>query len=196
MAQEQQAGSRRRRVDAARNREAILSTAQQVFVQRPDAGLAEVARASGLTRTTVYAHFTSREQLLDELQARAVERTVALIDASDQAGLPASEALVRVLAASWQQVGQHARLLAAAGRLDERPGGRHAPIAERLLALIRRGRNEGAFRADVPEEWLLITYFALVHAAGREVAEGSVRPADAELWLGCTLLGAWAPQPG
>jgi TetR/AcrR family transcriptional repressor of mexCD-oprJ operon len=183
-----------RRADAVRNREAILDAALQVLVRRPDAGLAEVARACGLTRTTVYAHFAGREQLLEELLTRAVRETVALIDASDPGSGPAQDALLRVLAASWQQVSAHAPLVDTVGRvLGDRVEELHAPVADRLLALVRRGRLEGAFRGDVPEGWQLSVYFALVHAAGRDLAASTADAADVEHWLGRSLLGAFAP---
>jgi len=35
--------------------------------------MADIARASGLVRTTVYAHFPTREALIDALLARALE---------------------------------------------------------------------------------------------------------------------------
>ena len=194
MSKESRTDEPQRRADAVRNREAILDAAFEVFARRPQAGLAEVARTSGLTRPTVYAHFTSREQLLEELQKRAVEETVARIDAGDPGEGPAQDALLRVLGASWQQVSRHARLIDTVDHaLGERSVGLHAPVADRLLALIRRGRKERVFRDDVPEQWLLTTYFALVHAAGRDVATGAAEPAQIEQWLGGTLLGAFAP---
>jgi TetR/AcrR family transcriptional regulator, mexCD-oprJ operon repressor len=190
-------GPGRRRADAVRNREAILAAGLEVLTRRPDAGLAEIARAGGVTRTTVYAHFDTREQLVEELLRSAVARTVRAIDDSDPDSGPSGEALLRILAASWQGV---ARLAALADTLAVTLGPRveqlHAPVRERLAALVDRGRREGAFRADVPEGWLLTVYFALVHAAAREVAAGLVDPPDAEQALCRTLLGAFAPPAG
>ncbi len=34
-----------------------------------------------------------------------------------------------------------------------------------VLALIERGRREGAFRTDLPPDWLAAMYFTLVHGA-------------------------------
>jgi AcrR family transcriptional regulator len=162
-----------------------------VLTHKPDAGLAEVARASGLTRTTVYAHFATREELLEELAARALAETVRALDAAEPEVGPADEALLRVLKASWQQVGSQARLLDMIGSaLGPRAGEMHAPVRERLLKLIRRGRREGTFRRDVPERWLMTTYFTLVHAAGHEVAVGNATSGEAEKALSNLLLGA------
>jgi TetR/AcrR family transcriptional repressor of mexCD-oprJ operon len=38
-----------------------------------------------------------------------------------------------------------------------------------LKRLIERGREEGAFRTDLPAQWLHASFFALLHAAADEV---------------------------
>jgi AcrR family transcriptional regulator len=180
------------RADAQRNREAVLAAGLQVLSRRPDAGLAEVARACGLTRTTVYAHFANREQLLEALVGSAVNATVQELDGSDPDHGPADQALLRVIEASWQQLATYGPLLRTAVEvLGERLRDLHAPLLERLQALVRRGRSQGIFRSDVPETWLMSTYFALVHAAGHDVAAGALDPDEAEQVLQCTLLGAF-----
>jgi AcrR family transcriptional regulator len=191
-------GTPQRRADALRNREAILAAGFDVLGRRPESGLAEIAKASGLTRTTVYAHFATREQLLEELLRRAVAETARAMDRSDPGSGPAGDALLRVLAASWHEVARHANLAETVARtLGGRAEQLHAPVRDRLTALIQRGRREGTFRDDVSERWLLTTYFALVHAAGREVATGAVDPRSAEQALGTTLLAAFAsPMDG
>jgi TetR/AcrR family transcriptional regulator, mexCD-oprJ operon repressor len=182
----------RRRADAIRNREAILAAGFEVLSRQPDAGLTEIARVSGLTRTTVYAHFPAREDLLAELLRRAVQQAVHAIDTADPARGPAEAALQRVLAASWQQVASHAQLTEAIGHiLGERAAELHAPVEQRLSELVKRGRRDGAFRRDVPVRWLLTVYFALVHAAGRDVATGTSTASQAERSLLPTLLGAF-----
>jgi TetR/AcrR family transcriptional regulator, mexCD-oprJ operon repressor len=99
---------------------------------------------------------------------------------------------LRPLAASWQQVARHAQLTEAIGRiLGERAAALHAPVEQRLSELINRGRRDGAFRHDVAVRWLLAVYFALVHAAGREVATGASTAGEAERSLLLTLLGAF-----
>ena len=62
----------RRRGDAERNVERILDAAIELLAVQPTASMAEVARASGLVRATVYGHFPSREALIDAITDRAV----------------------------------------------------------------------------------------------------------------------------
>lgn len=56
-----------RRVDARRNREQILEAAGRLLIQSPDATLGDIAAAAGVSRSTVYRHFRTRQALRDEL---------------------------------------------------------------------------------------------------------------------------------
>lgn len=52
------------RRDAAKNRANLLDAARQVFAaQGPDAAFDEIARAAGVSRTTLYRNFATREEL-------------------------------------------------------------------------------------------------------------------------------------
>jgi AcrR family transcriptional regulator len=82
-------GGDRRRSDATRNREAILAAGFEVLSGKPDdAGLAEIARFSGLTRTTVYAHIPTREDLLAE-DAPVEQRLSELVNRGRREGASA-----------------------------------------------------------------------------------------------------------
>jgi hypothetical protein len=121
---------------------------------------------------------------------------VRAIDAADPARGTAEAALQRVLAASWQQIARHAQLTEAISRtLGTRAAELHSPVEQRLSELVNRDRREGAFCNDVPVQWLLTVYFALVHVAGREVANGASTASGAERSLLPTLLGAFGAPP-
>ena len=57
-----------RRTDAARNREAILDAARGLLGEGSEVSMAAVARAAGVGRSTIYRHFTGRDDLLEALQ--------------------------------------------------------------------------------------------------------------------------------
>jgi serine phosphatase RsbU (regulator of sigma subunit)/DNA-binding transcriptional ArsR family regulator len=58
------------RADAARNRERILEAAGKLLEQSPGASLGEIATAAGVSRSTIYRHFTDRDGLLEEIGER------------------------------------------------------------------------------------------------------------------------------
>jgi TetR/AcrR family transcriptional repressor of mexCD-oprJ operon len=62
--------------------------------------------------------------------------------------------------------------------------------------LVERGRREGAFRTDVPGEWLLACSYALVHAAADEVRAGRLDAASAPGVLSVSLRDLFVNRPG
>jgi TetR/AcrR family transcriptional regulator, mexCD-oprJ operon repressor len=48
-----------------------------------------------------------------------------------------------------------------------------------IRRLVDRGRREGAFRTDLPADWLVTTCFALLHACGDQVRAGAMSSAEA-----------------
>lgn len=58
------------RADATRNRERILEAANKLLEQSPGASLGEIATAAGVSRSTIYRHFTDRDGLVKEIGER------------------------------------------------------------------------------------------------------------------------------
>jgi AcrR family transcriptional regulator len=171
----------RRRADAERSIAAILDAAVDVLSERPEASMEDIATAAGVSRQTVYAHYSSREALLDAVSNRAMAQAVAAIDAAEPELGPPAEALERLIAASWETVSRHARLLESmhAQRNEEELHAFHAPILVRFERLIRRGRRAGAFDRQQPIPWLLSTVLSLSHGAAAEVRAGRMTTDDA-----------------
>ena len=164
------------RADAERSVAAILDAAVQILAERPDAGLAAIAKAAGVARQTVYAHFDSREALLNAVAERALAQTLEAIDAAEPERGDADEALARLTAAWWASVARHARVLEAlATALPSRDEVHafHAPVLARVEALAARGSFAGEPR------WLATGFLALMHAAAEEVATGRMPEAVA-----------------
>jgi AcrR family transcriptional regulator len=165
---------RRRRADAERSIAAILDAAIPLLGERPDASMEDIAEAAGVTRQTVYAHFSSRDALLGAVVARVTEQVAAAIDAAELDRGSATDALVRFVETSWQILERTPLLL----RLPVVPVGpreeldRHEPITSRLAELIRRGQRGGEFDREMSPEWLLAATIALGHAAGEQVSAG------------------------
>jgi AcrR family transcriptional regulator len=172
----------RRRADAERSIAAILDAAERVLADRPDASMSDIAAAAGLTRQTLYAHHRSREALLESVAERALRQTVEAIEAAEPQRGPPVEALARLTEAWWRAVSRHVRVLeglAAAYPSTEAIHALHAPILDRLLALIRRGQRSREFDPDVPAGWLAVAFLGLMHTTADEVAAGRLGKADA-----------------
>ncbi|WP_280298797.1 TetR/AcrR family transcriptional regulator [Nocardia neocaledoniensis] len=183
-------GSRepKRRADAARSRAAVLDAATRLLATHPDAGMAAIAAEAGVTRQTVYAHFASRDELVDAVITHTTERAVAAMREADLDSGPAREALLRMLAVGWRffRVAPLAHHVGAFAR--QRDEDRQLPVNDRLLRLIRRGQQAGEFDDTPSAAWLAAAIVAVSHAAGDEVRAGRMAQPEAEQALRESVL--------
>jgi AcrR family transcriptional regulator len=188
---------RRRRADAERSIASIVSAAVEIFSRRPDASMTEIAAAAGVGRVTLYAHFPSREVLLEAAVEQAVAHASAALHAADIDDGSAVRALGRLVRSGWSSIERYQGLLAAGGELSPaRLRARHAGVLTRIERLIARGQAAGEFRTDVPREWLVTVCYSLFHAAAQEVREGRLDAATATEVLEATLVVALTSRPG
>src|SRR5215211_7210920 len=131
-----------RRAVAERNVEAILDGAERLLQRGKQASVSAVAAEAGVSRVTVYAHFPGREQLVEALVARAIRRASKAIEAAEPDRGPPVDALRRVLAAGWEELGRHEEIArAAAAELSADAMRRaHETARELIRRLVDRGR--------------------------------------------------------
>jgi AcrR family transcriptional regulator len=161
---------------AERNLEAILDAAERLLARHETPSISAVAAEAGVSRPTVYAHFPDRRQLLEALVERTVGRVMDAVRSAEPERGPAREAARRLIGASWSHLARH-QDMAAASAADLSPDAMrraHGAARATILALVNRGRDEGAFRTDLPSEWLVTASLALIHGAAEEVRAGSL----------------------
>jgi len=156
-----------RRAIAERNDAAIADAALRLLERRRALSMAAIAAEAGVSRQTLYAHHKTIGDVLAGVVDRAGAPALEGFEAAEaEHGDPAA-ALERMVAASWGRLtGLGALKQASEEHLPaERVHRAHAPLMERVLALVERGQASGAFRGDLDPGWLVTVYFALVHAA-------------------------------
>jgi len=188
---------RRRRADAERSIASIVDAAVDGFSHRPDVSMTEIAAAAGVGRVTLYAHFPSREALLEAAVEAAVAHASSAIDDADIDEGSAIRALGRLVRTGWSSIERYQGLLAVSGDLSHsRLRSHHSGVLFRIERLVARGQTAGEFRTDLPRAWLVTVCYSLFHAAANEVREGRLDAASATAVLEATLIGALAtPRP-
>ncbi len=185
-----------RRAVAERNVGAILDAAEQLLEEAAPTSIAAVAPRAGVSRPTVYAHYATREVLLEAVVERAVTRAAAAFDEATANASSATDALMRAVTSSWIKLSRHTAIAqAAAAQLSGEVLRRtHEGGLSHIRRMVDRGRETGEFRTDVPAEWLVSVFHALLHVAGDDVRAGRLENDTALDALTATLLSAFTPD--
>ena len=137
------------RADFRANRQAILDAARSALAEDSRASIETIAIAAGLSRRTLYGHFTDRDELIRELIVTGAQRFNAI--AEDIHDDDARLALARLASALWNEAA-HVQF-AAALALDEahvaQTAKALAPLRQSVAALVARGQGDGSFRTDI-----------------------------------------------
>ena len=180
----------RRRADAQRNLAAITGAARELLRHGTLPPMGEIAAAAGVGRVTLYAHFASREALLEAVVSRAITETDQALAGLALHDGPAEIALTRLVETSWPILDSHRtiRSAAVAELGPEALRGQHDRVAHHIDRLIARGQDEGVFRTDLPRPWLVTIFFTVPHAAADEVSADRLDARAAPDMLVATLL--------
>jgi AcrR family transcriptional regulator len=168
--------------------EQILDAAAEVLAKRPDATLQSIAKAAGISRTTIFHRYPARDDLLEALG----QDTLASIGVV-MARVPNSEvgdvaAVMSEVTRGLMPLGPRTvflRVVPGWGNgLDEHWESAVTPLA----VYIHQAQAIGMLRTDQPARWLTASYIGLLFAAWDEIAEGELGTAQAarlvtETWL-------------
>src|SRR5215469_5670444 len=170
---------RKQRADARASIAGILAAATETLNRDPAASVEDIARAAGVSRQTVYAHFRSRDALLDAVLSQAAAEAAAAFDGAGLDDLPPAAALVRLLDTGWQIAARYPFAWHLPAVSPKQDASRHAPVLERMLDLIRRGQESGDMDPTLSPSWLLAASMALGRAAEDEVKGGRMSTEEA-----------------
>jgi AcrR family transcriptional regulator len=139
-----------RRAEAARNDEAILAAARDVFVADPDAPVSEVVERAGVGISSLYRRYRSKEELLRKICGDGLQRYIDIAqDAASDDGDP-WEAFATFMARIIE-ADVHALTRSLAGRFTPTEElERAAALADELnRRIVTRAQAAGALRDDV-----------------------------------------------
>lgn len=178
-----------RRATAERNVTAILDATERLARERRTLSMAAVAGEAGVSRVTLYAHFGKLQDVVEAAVERGVATTIGALESANVSDGPADVALTRMVDASWVRLARQDALARAAAEHvpPQRLQRAHEPLLAHLRELIRRGQAEGAFRTDLPVDWLVQVIYTLFHAAADHARMHRVKHADARDMVQTTI---------
>ncbi|WP_157002862.1 TetR/AcrR family transcriptional regulator [Agromyces laixinhei] len=182
------------RADARKNIEKITRAAVECLGRDPDASLGQIAQTAGIGRVTLYGHFPSRELLVEAALVRALADGDEVLETVDLTCEP-RQALRSLIEASWQLTAQASTILQAAQATmsPARIHDLHAKPEQRVNDLIRRGQAEGAFRTDLPADWLASTMHHVMKGAAADITAARLDRSNAAHFIAEVILSAYAP---
>lgn len=173
----------------------LVETAARLLVKDRGASLGAIAAAAGVGRTTLHRHFAGREDLIVAVGLDALERAEAALRDSATGEGEVAEAFRRAAQALTPIAPQLGFLLGetSLGGQPEINRQTEAAIAP-LLALAQRATQEGVVRPDVPADWVVDAFFALLLAAWDGIDGGRLAPKLAPGLVVDTLLAGVATR--
>ncbi|HEY1915796.1 MAG TPA: TetR family transcriptional regulator [Streptosporangiaceae bacterium] len=187
--------------------------AAEVLVADPAASLAEVAEAAGIGRTTLHKHYATRDDLLLAVGYRAIdlyEQAITTVTnptprrdatprtAARASGQAVATAGLRALLTAMIPIGPQLAFLWRTPAFDHVPDieERWKAVESRGLAVLQKAQDFGLLVTDVPDWWLLQTFYSITYVAAESVQSGRLAPLDApELALRTFLRGLAATPP-
>jgi AcrR family transcriptional regulator len=142
----------------ARSRQSLLAAAKRLFMERGYEGatVREIAAAAGLSTGAVFASFSDKSDLFNEVLLADLEEQVRLMREAVAAPGPTTERLKRLLEAGYERQLPQLELLRAAvavswsqglsGELGDRPV--RAAVIGQLRDVLKTGVEKGELKKD------------------------------------------------
>jgi len=164
--------ARSRRGRPGHDREAVLSAAVALFIRKGyDAtSIDDIAKSLNVTKSAVYHHVTSKEQLLAEALDEALDELDNAVDAATKGTGPASQRLHDVVRRSVEVLVAHQSavtlLLRVHGNSETELAAlkRRRRIDRSLASLVNEAVDEGALRGDLDPDVVSRLLFGMVNS--------------------------------
>ena len=177
-----------RRADALRNREAVLEAGLAILSSDPTQSMQEIADASGLGRTTVYRHFSDREELLDAVLDKVIRETWVKTGAVPVDNRDPEEVIRDFAAIVLDTCFLYGPLIAHRSANSEAIEASRDTTESPIRAYLEDSAERGLIRSDMPVRWLLTVVQAVPMQALDEVRDGQLTKAEAHPLVADTLV--------
>lgn len=181
---------------ANRSREALINAGIQLFLKNPGASLKEVAEFAGVGRATLYRHFDTRDQLIQEIAQESLIMTDSVMVPIKQQQLSAEESIRAIFHAIMPMADRYHFLLSLwsiAGDNEEVMATYMRQLSE-LNELVEHARSEGFIREELSNEWIVLTIDTMIYSGWWLISEGQCTPEQAAEQAVMTLFNGVAKK--
>ena len=182
---------------ANRSRQALINAGIQLLIQHPGAFLKEVAEAAGVGRATLYRHFDTREQLIQEIALESLEMTDTAMAPVHARNGTARETLCDMFRVLMPMADRYHFLLSlwSLAEEDKQVNDIYQQQLERLHELIERGKQQGSIRSDLNSDWVMVMIDTMIYSGWWLIGEGKCDAEQAANNAISTLLSGIGMTP-
>lgn len=154
--------------------EHIYRTATRVLAERPNATLQTIAQEAGISRTTIFNRFPTRELLLQALSNDALTQIHnALSSLLESSSVPYPQRLYEVTE-QLIPLAPQSMFLRNVPTANHQINDPWSTATEPLALYLFKLQNEGHINRDIPGRWLVASYVGLLFAAWDEITLGEL----------------------
>lgn len=170
------------------NNSSLLLTAARVLSEQPNATLQFIAHEAGVSRTTIFNRYPTRDALLRALCEDGFERLRAAMQS-----LPVrpqesiNDDLVK-LTSELIPLGPHTMFLRNIPNKFNDLGSLWQKVSFPLFTYMLRAQKQGLLSGDIPTKWLIASYISLLFGAWDEISQGELGPVHATRLVVSTWL--------
>jgi len=176
---------------ANRSRQALLAAGIETLLLNPNASLSEIAAHAKVGRTTLYRHFKTREQLIQELALESLALTDAAIEPIIKQELKGREAIESMLHALMPLADRFHFLLSLWNIAEDDPEvtNIYNRQLEYLSLLVEQGKQEGSITREMTTTWCVTMIDCLIYGCASLVRSGECDVQTASTSAVRTLFG-------
>ena len=181
--------------------ERILDTAAEVLSQRPDATLQSIATAAGISRTTIFHRYPTRDDLLEALGRDALQRIGEVMARVPDEPTPGIATVIYEVTEGLMALGPRTIFLRVVPGWGNGLDTHWEQAVTPLAVYFHKLQAMGLLRGDQSARWLTASYVGLLFAAWDEMAEGEIEANQAtrlivQTWSAGAGIGQKGPIPG
>ncbi len=159
--------------------DAILEAGYRLLSSNSGASMADIAEAAGVGRATLHRHFATREDLMSALAKRALKELSQAIETATKDAPSYTEGLRLALEAVIPLADRQAFLTLEAADHDIDIARAYEQERKETAAAFDAAKFEGSFAKDIPAEWMVAMYDAVIDAAWTLVRAEDATPKQA-----------------